>query len=69
MDGCFVYRVDFEVHDCYRDQGKNKEAAYMLNDALQIREKSLGADHPAVCHLTIFSCISYNQYDHRWQPH
>jgi len=32
----------------YRDQGKYKEAASLLNDALCIREKTLGADHPAV---------------------
>ena len=32
----------------YRDQEKYKEAATLLNDALQIREKTLGPDHPAV---------------------
>jgi len=32
----------------YRDQGKYKDAASLLNDALGIREKTLGADHPAV---------------------
>jgi len=32
----------------YSDQGKYKEAANLLNDALGIREKSLGSDHPAV---------------------
>jgi len=32
----------------YRDQGKYKEAANLLNDALGIREKTLGLDHPAV---------------------
>ena len=32
----------------YRDQGKYKEAANLLNDALGIREKTLGPDHPAV---------------------
>ncbi|KAL8611109.1 hypothetical protein ACOMHN_064399 [Nucella lapillus] len=32
----------------FRDQGKYKEAANLLNDALGIREKTLGADHPAV---------------------
>ncbi|KAI0219122.1 Kinesin light chain [Lamellibrachia satsuma] len=30
------------------DQGKYKEAANLLNDALGIREKTLGPDHPAV---------------------
>ena len=32
----------------FRDQGKYKEAANLLNDALGIREKTLGHDHPAV---------------------
>lgn len=33
---------------CHRDQNKYKEAANLLNDALQIREKTLGEKHPAV---------------------
>jgi len=32
----------------YRDQSKFKEASALLNDALAIREKTLGSDHPAV---------------------
>ena len=32
----------------HRDQNKYKEAAHLLNDALSIREKTLGKDHPAV---------------------
>jgi len=32
----------------YRDQNKYKEAANLLNDALAIREKTLGENHPAV---------------------
>lgn len=32
----------------YRDQSKFKEAGSLLNDALSIREKTLGPDHPAV---------------------
>jgi len=32
----------------FRDQGKYKEAGNLLNDALKIREKTLGRDHPAV---------------------
>ena len=32
----------------YRDQSKFKEAGALLNDALAIREKTLGPDHPAV---------------------
>ena len=35
----------------YRDQNKYKEAANLLHDALQIREKTLGAEHPAVSRL------------------
>lgn len=31
-----------------RDQNKYKDAANLLNDALAIREKTLGKDHPAV---------------------
>ena len=36
----------------HRDQNKYKEAANLLHDALTIREKTLGEDHPAV------SCLS-----------
>ncbi len=32
----------------YRDQSKYKEAITLLLDALSIREKTLGSDHPAV---------------------
>jgi kinesin light chain len=32
----------------YRDQSKYEEATVLLLDALAIREKTLGADHPAV---------------------
>jgi len=42
------------------DQGKYKEAANLLNDALGIREKSLGADHPAVS-FSYFLIIFYRQ--------
>lgn len=35
----------------YSDQGKYKEAANLLNDALGIRERTLGNDHPAVSSL------------------
>ncbi|KAH0514059.1 Kinesin light chain 1 [Microtus ochrogaster] len=34
--------------DQRRDQNKYKDAANLLNDALAIREKTLGRDHPAV---------------------
>jgi hypothetical protein len=40
----------------FRDQGKYKEAANLLNDALGIREKTLGPDHPAVSY-TFGACI------------
>lgn len=40
-------RPDLFVPLC-RDQNKYKEAANLLNDALAIREKTLGMDHPAV---------------------
>lgn len=36
----------------FRDQGKYKEAANLLNDALGIREKTLGPDHPAVSEMS-----------------
>ena len=32
----------------YRDQSKYKEAIALLHDALSIREKTLGSEHPAV---------------------
>ena len=32
----------------YRDQNKFRDAATLLNDALAIREKTLGLNHPAV---------------------
>jgi kinesin light chain len=32
----------------YRDQNKFKEALQLLTEALTIREKTLGLDHPAV---------------------
>ena len=40
-----------------RDQGKYKEAASLLNDALAIREKTLGPDNPAVSILQLFSSL------------
>lgn len=40
-----IFHNDF-VH--FRDQNKYKEAANLLNDALAIREKTLGENHPAV---------------------
>ncbi len=41
----------------YRDQNKYKEAANLLNDALAIREKTLGMDHPAVCTVWRWSVL------------
>lgn len=40
--------IILSVFDSCRDQNKYKEAAHLLNDALSIREKTLGKDHPAV---------------------
>ena len=45
--GACVFIRSGVVPHC-RDQGKYKEAANLLNDALSIREKTLGPDHPAV---------------------
>lgn len=41
-------RFMFKCFLFFRDQNKYKEAANLLNDALAIREKTLGRDHPAV---------------------
>ena len=46
VSACVLIRGGVVPH-C-RDQGKYKEAANLLNDALSIREKTLGPDHPAV---------------------
>lgn len=40
-----------------RDQNKYKEAAHLLNDALSIREKTLGKDHPAVSVSLLFQSL------------
>jgi len=37
-----------------RDQSKYKEAARLLTEALAIRERTLGNEHPAVCKLLVF---------------
>ena len=42
----------------YRDQSKYKEAANLLNDALAIREKTLGRDHPAVMNYLFIDFFS-----------
>lgn len=44
----YVLQCDNHVHVFFRDQNKYKEAANLLNDALAIREKTLGENHPAV---------------------
>ncbi|KAG9336598.1 hypothetical protein JZ751_002945 [Albula glossodonta] len=51
----------------YRDQNKYKEAANLLNDALAIREKTLGRDHPAACFCTSWTCDPLVPMQ-RWQP-
>lgn len=43
-----VLGLNVFLHVSVRDQNKYKEAANLLNDALAIREKTLGRDHPAV---------------------
>lgn len=45
---CLCYSVSLGLLLSVRDQNKYKEAANLLNDALAIREKTLGRDHPAV---------------------
>ena len=47
----------YYVFNTRRDQGKYKEAANLLNDALGIREKTLGPDHPAVSSSTESSLV------------
>lgn len=42
------WRTFLNVLPAPRDQNKYKDAAHLLNDALAIREKTLGKDHPAV---------------------
>ena len=49
---CYKYQLII-----YRDQGKYKEAANLLNDALGIREKTLGPDHPAVSLSICMLCL------------
>lgn len=46
--GCGVQTLNNSLALHRRDQNKYKEAAHLLNDALSIREKTLGKDHPAV---------------------
>ena len=43
---CFYFPSNKLIY--IRDQNKYKEAANLLNDALAIREKTLGENHPAV---------------------
>lgn len=46
----------------YRDQSKFKEASALLNDALAIREKTLGADHPAVAATLNNLAVLYGKF-------
>uniref|UniRef100_A0A4W4HU65 Kinesin light chain n=1 Tax=Electrophorus electricus TaxID=8005 RepID=A0A4W4HU65_ELEEL len=48
LQGRYEQAVKASVFFLIRDQNKYKEAASLLNDALAIREKTLGVDHPAV---------------------
>lgn len=43
----------------FRDQNKYKEAANLLNDALAIREKTLGENHPAVSNIPSVSEFTF----------
>ena len=46
---CTVYNAMLSCgNGSRRDQGKFKEAGNLLHDALCIRERTLGRDHPAV---------------------
>ena len=52
-------------YDCEcdaRDQGKYKEAGKLLHDALSIREKTLGHDHPAVSDLSPLATVHSTPY-------
>jgi hypothetical protein len=44
----FLRILNWSLLFFHRDQNKYKEAANLLNDALAIREKTLGENHPAV---------------------
>ena len=63
-----LYSIYIEVYLYCRDQGKYKDAANLLNDALGIRESTLGADHPAVsccktcCIRQLSSLLNYTQF-------
>ena len=46
-----LFLIILLYYPCFRDQNKYKEAGNLLHDALTIREKTLGEDHPAVCVL------------------
>ena len=46
----------------YRDQSKFKEASALLNDALAIREKTLGPDHPAVAATLNNLAVLYGKF-------
>lgn len=53
--------------DLCRDQNKYKEAAHLLNDALSIREKTLGKDHPAVrINSVVFRDCMHEGHHHQW---
>jgi hypothetical protein len=48
LHSTFLRTLNWILVFIYRDQNKYKEAANLLNDALAIREKTLGENHPAV---------------------
>ena len=45
----------------YRDQSKFKEAIVLLHDALSIREKTLGSDHPGVAAILNNLAVLYGK--------
>jgi len=55
----------------FRDQNKYKDAANLLNDALAIREKTLGENHPAVILYLHYNILIYSnaQLFSRLQQH
>jgi hypothetical protein len=63
LDVC--YFVFTHILFNFRDQNKYKDAANLLNDALAIREKTLGENHPAVIfwlYLTTYCIFIYYNF-------
>jgi kinesin light chain len=59
VDSFVLAYCSFDYFKIYfRDQNKYKEAANLLNDALSIREKTLGENHPAVSFYLIMLSLN-----------